>query len=223
MTAPRHRRLAFTGPPSRLPDQGPVDVEPVAGDLQLGSLRGPESKRLKEDKRIYVPNGPVPVSGVYDVVDEEGRYLRSQVTCHEGWKFPPSRNPLALEAEERARSDWERRREAVDGGEDEPPHGYGYRLAYEAQHLQSQQRERSLVIYRPGDIVPASGVYNVVDLDGEYLQCQRAFVKDTRERRMSLDGDPLERKPHRFLETEGLGSIEYGYMLAYEAEHLSHE
>lgn len=222
MTVPRRRPLAFSGPPSRMPDQGPVDVEPVAGDLQLGSLLAPGSERSTEDKRIHEPNGPVPVSGVYDVVDEEGRYLRSQVTCHEGWKFPPSRNPLALEAEERARHEWERRRESGDGDGDKPPYGYGYRLAYEAQHLQSPQRERSPVIYRPGDVVPVSGVYNVVDLDGEHLQCQRAFVKDTRER-MSLDGDPLERKPHRFLETEGLGSIEYGYMLEYEAEHLSHE
>lgn len=193
------RRLAFTGSPSRLPDQGQVEVESVAGDLQLTHLRTPGTERpASATKDFFEPNDVVPVSGVYDVIDGRGRYLKSQVTCHEGWKFPPSRNHRAGSP-------------------------YGYRLAYEAQHLQSPRKEPDRTIFRPGDIVPASGVYNVVDLEGGYLNCQRAFIENKRTRYGSLDGEPLEEKPHRFTETEGLDVADYGYMLEYKAAHLSHD
>jgi hypothetical protein len=197
------RPLGFTGSPSRLPDDA-VEVEPVAGDLQLTRPRRPGTERPAPKRRtLYAPYELVPFSGVYDVVDEEGNYLESQTTCHEGKRFPPSTNPKALEALHRVHPDLS---SVADSDEQPPrrPFGYGYMLAYKALHLQPEEADRN--IYRPKETVRRSGVYNVVGFDGEYLSCQRACVKG-----------------ERFPLTKGLDPGTYGYQLEYEAQRLTGE
>lgn len=209
MKGSRSRRLAFTGPPSRLPGEGEMELEPVAGDIQLIRPKLPGSKPVpgpampEPDKReLHFPHTPVPVSGVYDLVDEAGTYLKAQATCHGGGAFPPSKNPEALEAQRAARAAWEAT-PTTDRSE-KKPFGYGYRLAYEAIHLQAPPSAGDETIHRPGERVRASGVYNVVDWNGRYLQHQRACVAG-----------------EKFPTTEGPDHDAYGYVLEYEAEHLT--
>lgn len=59
-------------------------------------------------------------------------------------------------------------------------------------------------------MVPTSGIYNVVDLDGEYLLHQRACVHDKG-----------KKNPETFPVAAELEPGTYGYRLEYEAEHLS--
>jgi hypothetical protein len=185
------RKLPFSGPPSRLPGEGPVELEPVAGDIQLAGLRHPGSKRPSRTvEGVFRPHEPVPVSGVYDIVDKGGNYLRSQVTCHQGSQFPPTKSHFALGADGR-------------GTEEDESH-FGYRLAYEAVHLQRAARLDD-TIRLPGERVPVSGVYDVVDMHGEYLLHQRACV----------EGEV-------FPVSDVHDPDAYGYRLQYEAEHLSH-
>ena len=42
---------------------------------------------------IYRPGQRVPVSGIYNVVDQYGNYAGRQDTCEEGETFPPTRSP----------------------------------------------------------------------------------------------------------------------------------
>jgi hypothetical protein len=185
----------------------------MAGDIQLARPRIPGTDRSgkrplptrrsaeesagrsaaseRQRRRIYHPNEPVPVSGVYDIVDEDGNYLGSQITCHQDRDFPPTQSRRAHKAHEQP---------------------YGYRLAYEALHLQPP-RPRDTTIHLPGETVRISGVYDVVSLSGEYLRHQRACVE-------ARDGEAGEE--HKFPETEGPEPGSYGYLLAYEAEHLTH-
>lgn len=203
------RRLPFSGPPSRQPGQGDVDLEPVSGDIQLTGPKLTSLRRLvgraratrRERERIYTPGERAPVSGVYDVVDEQGGYLRAQITCHEGVAFPYTNSAAARELDEPI--------ERPDGTAKRYSHHFGYRLAYEALHL-ATPRPRDETIYEPGQVVPISGVYNVVGLDGEYLLHQRACVHDKG-----------KRNPEVFPVTEELEPGTYGYRLEYEAEHLS--
>jgi hypothetical protein len=164
--------------PSRPPGQGPVRLEQLAGDMQMRIPKIPGASRLRrlapiekllgsaeptepEREPVYRPGDTVPASGVYNLVAEDGEYLRSQITCHEGAEFPPTQSHLARE-----------RDEPLDG--DVRPH-YGYRLAYVALHP-APARPRDEHVYRPGDVIPASGVYNVVDAEGESMLHQRACV-----------------------------------------------
>ncbi|HEY7456644.1 MAG TPA: hypothetical protein VH703_05155 [Solirubrobacterales bacterium] len=192
-------QLPFSGPPSRLPGQSEVELEPVAGDIQLVTPSllskrrqvGTAKATERERRTLYRPRDRVPVSGVYDIVDIDGRYLGSQITCHEGREFPPTQSHFAREADVWAA--------------DEPGPHYGYKLAYEALHLQPPP-PRDRKIYRPGERVKTSAVYDVVDLDGEYLLHQRACVEG-----------------ERFPQTEGPEPGSYGYRLEYPAKHLTHD
>lgn len=213
MSEPGRRRLPFTGPPSRQPGQGDVELEPVAGDMQLGSpalsnLRRAGRAKATEWERthLFPPGARAPVSGVYDVVDDDGAYLEGQITCHEGTEFPVTQN-------KRARARDEQVEEANGRGVTRvrTVHHYGYRLAYEAVHL-TPPVPKDEAIYLPGDLIPASGVYNVVDLNGMYLLHQRACVHNK-------VGDKAKR--NRFPETGEMEPGTYGYRLEYEAEHLS--
>jgi len=96
----------------------------------------------------------VPVSGVYDVLDENGNYLERQVTCHVDSSFPPGH-----------RKGLPRR----------------YELAYRAIHLLPEEATTPYPskIYLPGEKVRISGIYNVVDRDGHYLHHQRALIEDS--------------------------------------------
>lgn len=213
MSAER-RRLPFTGSPSREPGQGEIELEAMAGDIQLtppllsrwrrraGRARATQHRR----EALHKPTEKAPVSGVYDLVDDRGNYLSSQVTCHEGEDFPVTNNHFARELDELCEETDEKGRKTQ-----RIVHHYRYRLAYEALHL-GPPPARDETIHLPGEVIPTSGVYDVVDLDGTYLLQQRACVH-------SKTGDPKTRS--RFPETEGPEPGAYGYRLAYPAEHLS--
>lgn len=180
----------------------------MAGDLQLGSPVQPIGKKVatKGQKHdIFRPSYPVPVSGVYDVVDEDGNYLGEQRACHAGREFPPALLPSTQR----------------NLPESEREYGYGYRLAYEAAHLvpassegeiqpYGQERQR---IFLPEEPVTFSGVYGVVDENGNYLDYQRALVN--RPYRARTEYFPP------FSHDEPAGA--YGYRLQYEAENLHTE
>jgi hypothetical protein len=207
------RRPRFTGVPSRRPGEDEVGLEPLAGDIQLkqpklaqifGSRRGERKATPAQRARLYHVGDEVPVSGVYDLVDEDGDHLGSQITCHEGSNFPATRSAKAHEYDEPYDS---RVR----------PH-YRYRLAYEAEHLvppPPQPEPPELIderIHLPGEIVEASGVYNVVDAaNGGYLGFQRACVK-------SKHGP--SGRTNVFPESEGAAPGTYGYKLEYPAQSL---
>lgn len=150
--------------------------------------------------KLFRPHNKVPVSGIYDIVDEQGNYLESQVTCHAGENFPPTANRRALDALERFRK---------AGAQGKAPIGppFGYRLAFEAAHLDHSPppQDEDHAIHRPGETVQISGVYNVVDLKtGSYLRHQRTCIGD-----------------REFPATEGPDPDAYGYRLQHSAEHLS--
>jgi hypothetical protein len=215
------RRLPFSVPASRTPGQGVVGLEPVSGDIQL---RTPKLSRLlpsvgkhkaskQEREKLWEPTEKAPVSGVYDIVDEDGNYLHSQITCHEDEDFPATHSHYARELDELLEE------KGDDGsGTGRIVHHYRYRLAYEATHLTQQEPDapqRAPMgnrIYLPGEIVPTSGIYNVVDRKGRYLRHQRACVH-------SKIGDVA--KENRFPETKGPKPGTYGYMLDYATKHLS--
>lgn len=67
-----------------------------------------------------------------------------------------------------------------------------------------RRRGRPAITYKPGDLAPASGIYNVVDQKGRYLFHQRALV----EQRETFGPLDLPRA--------------YGYTLAFPARHLAH-
>jgi hypothetical protein len=201
------RRLQFTGPPSRAPGRGEVGLEPVSGDIQLKppkqlQLRAGKAKATERERQtLWEPTKQAPVSGVYDLVDDYGNYLGSQITCHEGDDFPVTQSSRARALDE-----------VVVGadGKKNTVHHYRYRLAHEAIHLGPPLSPVNETIYRPGEVIPTSGVYNVVDRDGEYLLHQRACIHNR-----SGPG----KTPNKFPETED--SNAYGYRLEYPAEHLS--
>ncbi len=208
MISPNHR-LPFSGPPSRQPGHGEAQLESVSGDIQLTGPRVPSLRRLvgraratrRQRERLYERGEEVPVSGVYDLVDEEGDYLNSQITCHEHETFPITKSHFARELDELVLG--------PDGEVTDVIHHFRYRLAYEALHLRPL-RILDETIYEPGDRVPISGIYNVVALDGEYLLHQRACIHDKG-----------KENPETFPEVEGLDEGSYGFRLEYEAEHLS--
>lgn len=212
----RSRRPRFTGVPSRQPGKDKVGLEPVSGDIQLRQPRLPQILERKRGERkataaqrsrLYHVGDEVPVSGIYDLVDEDGDYLGSQVTCHEGTSFPATRSRKAHEYDE-----------PYDGRV--RPH-FRYRLAYEAEHLvrppaEPEPPEPSEPIddrtYLPGETVQTSGVYNVVEREsGRYLGFQRACVK-------SKHGP--SGKTNVFPESEGAPPGSYGYRLEYPANLL---
>lgn len=186
-------------PPGRIPGEGCIPLESTAGNAQLGlpsrvqalvdGVRAPRRRaRGAGDDwpwgARFGPRDEVPASGVYDVVDGEGRYLEHQVTCHEGTRFPVATHEELLKA---------------IGGDP-----YFYELSYRATHLARAEMSPPdpSRVYRPGEEVPVSGVYNVVDRKGNYRSHQRAWVKG--KDRFGSTKDP-----------EG-----YGYVLAYRAVHL---
>ena len=185
--------------PGRIPGEGGIPLEPMAGNAQLGLPSGARHllRSQRKEKQpspgqrgwpwgeLFDANTEVPASGVYNVVDREGRYLDHQTTCHQGDGFPPATHEELL-------------RKA--GGD-----RYRYELAYEAVHLAAEDRPppHPTTIYLPGEDVPISGVYNVVDREGNYLFHQRAWVKDHDE--FGPTKDPAA----------------HGYVLAYPAKHLS--
>ncbi len=186
--------------PGRIPGEGGIPLEPMAGNAQL-RLPPAAEERISHRRRERPPapsaekgwpwgerfeaNDEVPASGVYSVVDREGRYLDHQITCHQGDGFPPATHEELLRK---------------SGGEP-----YRYELAYEAVHLAPEDRPppHPRTIYLPGEEVPISGVYNVVDREGRYLFHQRAWVKSHDE--FGPTKDPAA----------------HGYVLAYPAKHLS--
>ena len=100
---------------------------------------------------IAAPGSAVAQSGIYDVVDEHGRYLSYQraVVASPGDQaatFPELDDPEAA--------------------------GYVLRLApvHDAEHLD---------LYRPGQRVPWDGIYDVVDERGHYLGRQKVCVHHT--------------------------------------------
>lgn len=154
--------------PTRVPGEGGIELESTAGNIQLtpanvASLwksqspeEGPPSPRKKKPHRAptYGPGTPAPASGVYNVVDEAGKYLEVQITSHAGKPLPP------------------------------PPEGKEpckYELAYKAIHLTPTDEPIPYPpeIHRSGETVPVSGLYNVVDAQGRYLFHQRALVEET--------------------------------------------
>lgn len=189
--------------PSRVPGEGGIELEATAGDLQLGRRpegaptrsRGRRVATAEQRRTIYAPPEIAPVSGVYNVVDELGNYLGLQVTCHAGRGFPP------LPGEEII----------YDG---QPPRQVaGYSLAYEAAHLVGgpEPEAASTAIYRPGELVPHSGIYGVVDRHGTYLRHQRACV---------CEHHKAESERERFPSLDYAGPDAYGYVLQFRADHL---
>ena len=152
--------------------------------------------------KLYRPHNKVPVSGVYNIVDEQGNYLNSQITCHAGKYFPATANPSVGKAVEHFRE--------AGAGKQGPP--FGYRLVFEALHLYPPPEDENPppgdedhAIHEPGDPVRVSGVYNVVALEGEgYLRHQRTCIKG-----------------EKFPPTVGPDPHAYGYVLEYRADHLS--
>lgn len=213
MSAGDRARGSASPRPTRIPGQGDIELATMAGDLQLTAPRRPGTPRPtglrvatdEQRQRIYRPREAVPVSGVYDVVDQDGAYLDYQITCHVGSEFPPSR---ARRAHRRGRQ-W-------TGGP--RPVEYGYRLAYEAAHLHpagEREDEPTARIFRPGEPVPVSGIYGVVDGDGVYLEHQRACVRHRH------GEDPRARARNVFPPIDGSSPDAVGYVLHYEAEHLT--
>ena len=49
-----------------------------------------------EFSRVHGPGERVPVSGIYNVVNEDHEYLDHQKTCVEGEPFPPTVDPKAF-------------------------------------------------------------------------------------------------------------------------------
>jgi hypothetical protein len=203
MSELRERPPSTERVPTRVPGEGGISLESTAGDAQLEFPSGlkkaldmegekeqrPEGVGLEDEggKELHGPHDDVPASGVYNVVDRDGYYLDHQITCHRGSKFPPATHEELL-------------KKAGVGS-------YFYELAYEAVHLTLGERPppHPARIYRPGESVPISGVYNVVDGDGNYLFHQRAWVEGHDE--FGPTGDPQA----------------YGYVLAYAAKHLHPE
>lgn len=177
--------------PTRIPGQGGIELESTAGSIQLQPFELPHSGnepkpggRKRERSRglggrTFGPGEKVPVSGVYNVLDENGAYLERQITCHSGNQFPPQ------------------------GKKGVHPQ---YELAYRAIHLAPTDEPLPYPpnIYRPGETVPISGLYDVVDEEGRYVYYQRALVED------HDVFDPLE------------DPVAYGYVLAFPARHLHH-
>jgi hypothetical protein len=177
----------------------------MAGDLELARPRVPGTPRpvgrkvATEEQRthLYEPTDKVPVSGLYDVVNEYGDYLGFQITCHEGDEFPPTRAKRA-----------------------HPPSGvkYRYKLAYEAAHLRRGPEHAAVEdagrIFRPGEFVPTSGIYGVVDRSGNNLRHQRACVEHR------PGEEPQGERRHAFPAIAGLDPDAFGYVLQLPAEHL---
>lgn len=200
-------------PPGRVPGEGGIPLESTAGNAQLElPARAREIVGWESGKHDYgpppegrdslwgvrfQPRSRVPRSGVYNVVDSRGNYLRHQITCHEGDQFPPDTY------EELVKKVRDLDPQAAAAREEEGEPFYGFELAYEAKHLAEAPSYPSR-IFLPGEDVPVSGVYNVVDRDGNYLFHQRAWVKGHDE--FGPTKDPAG----------------HGYVLAYPAEHLFH-
>lgn len=99
---------------------------------------------------ISAPGTEVAHSGIYDIVDDHGRYLNYQraVTTSDHRphsSFPPLGDPRAA----------------------------GYVLRKSPTHAHEDRRD----IYVPGQEVPWDGIYDVVDADGKYLELQKVCVK----------------------------------------------
>lgn len=199
MSEGRKRPPSTERAPRRVPGEGGIRLEATAGNAQLEFPSGVKraldmgGERELHEREVaqaehrgerFKPHDYVPASGVYNVVDENGCYLDHQITCHRGNRFPPATHEELL-------------RKAGVGT-------YSYELAYEAVHLTAGNRPppHPTRIYRPGETVPISGVYNVVDREGNYLFHQRAWVEDRDE--FESPSDPMA----------------YGYVLAYPAKHL---
>jgi hypothetical protein len=176
------------GAPTRTPGDRRIQLAPAAGDLHLGvphlpGTQRPPRRRPARVERIRGEVGePVPFSGIYNVVDADGRYLQHQIACHRDTTFPPTSETVT--------------------------HGrpYRYELEAPAVHLHAgevAERPRDLVVHRPREVVPRSGVYAVVDERGDDLGHQHALVEGRR-----FPADPEDPRA-------------YGYVLEYEARHLS--
>lgn len=172
----------------------------LPGFLTNGSKKGWRGRRKPSsalEGRPYKPGATVPVSGIYNVVDKKGTYLEHQITCHAGKPFPPAPHEEILKKFPERRAELERAGlEAKDL--------YRYELAFRAIHLSSGEGPPAypVRIHRPGEPVPTSGIYNVVDEESRYLLYQRALVE-------GKDAFPPIRQP-----------MGYGYMLAHTARHL---
>lgn len=220
MSRPERKRLAADREPSRIPGEGRIELEPSAGDLQINPLRVGNplaavsrlSDRLKPQQkepaaeppgaphgRLFRPGSVVPASGVYNVVDKHGVYLEHQITCHRGRRFPPAPHEEILKKFPERRDEHELAGPAVEDL-------YAYELAYKAIHLlpDDEPLEYPPTTYLPGEAVPVSGIYNLVDEDGRYVYHQRALVHD------HDSFPPLEDPAAR------------GYALAFPAQRLRH-
>jgi len=198
------RRTATERVPTRVPGEGGMELEPMAGNLQLrrpeipllapqpSKPAPPPAPEHPTDRERFKPGAPVRVSGVYDVVDERGRYLEHQITCHKGTRFPPASHEAILR--------WVAAEAKVPD-----PGGYEYALAYEAVHLAPDELPppHPPTVHLPGEKVSISGVYNLVDREGNYLLHQRALVEEVDEFEVPDDRSA------------------YGYVLAYPAKHLT--
>lgn len=215
----RHRpgraAVAAEREPTRIPGEGRIELEPSAGNLQLQRpelpsiplpsvlKRGPgkqkaEGRREEAAERgRHRPGEVAPVSGVYDLVDENGAYLDLQIACHAGKRLPPVPSERTIR---RARREMRHDSEAtVDRDRCE------YELAYQAIHLAPEDEPLSFppTVHLPGDTAPVSGIYDVVDEDGRYVYYQRSLVEGD-------EFDPLE------------DPVAHGYTLAFPAKHLHH-
>jgi hypothetical protein len=176
------------GAPTRTPGDRGIRLAPAAGDLQLPRrLRKPGTARqtIREEpaeSRLHRVGDVAPCSGVYNLVDTSGRYLGHQIAWHRGLRFPPSRD------------------RALEGRD------YRYELELKAADLhrgEIGEREQARTIHRPGETVPLSGVYSVVDERGDELGHQHALA---------------EGRTFRSLEAEDPRA--HGYVLDYQARHL---
>lgn len=111
---------------------------------RIGRVARPPSpyarpKRPSGAGQVHRPGERIELSGIYDVVDHEGRYLSYQEALTEDHLFPELDDDRA----------------------------YGYVARELAVHMSPRER------FLPNQRVPTSGIYDVVDQYGRYLDHQK--------------------------------------------------
>lgn len=110
--------------------------------------QGKDVIRTKDSEQLYKPGEIVPTSGQYEVINPDGGSSGREVTATKGEHFPPT-----------------------------PESGMRYMLVDETKHKGNQEllnklrkdvirTEDSEQLYKPGEIVPQSGQYEVINPDG---------------------------------------------------------
>jgi hypothetical protein len=119
---------------------------------RLGSLVGKSIKTARAGESlpwVYKPGDKVPLSGIYDVVAEDGRFLGYQeALVRERVKGEDAEFPVFAE---------------------DPRAGYAVRKV--AVHVHPAK------VHFPGDSVPDSGIYDVVGPNGDYQNQQKVCVQ----------------------------------------------